>query len=265
MLDDRLLPLVGGHNFRDFGGDPTMDGGQVRRGLLFRSGLMSHLTADDVTRLRTLGIATICDLRTLAERADRPTQWLGEDGDLIADDATESTTTLRALLADGSATFADAHSAMVALYRELPFKHLTMYRTMFRRLVEGRVPLLVNCAAGKDRTGVAAALVLRALNVAPDRIERDFLASGDAIDVPRLLADSGFASAPQASSKVVAAMMTVAPEYLAATFASIDARCGSFDRYRDEELGIDDDDLDGLRSLLLIPTASSSARCGRWP
>lgn len=251
MDEDRSLPLAGGHNFRDFGGYPTIDGRRVRRGLLFRSGLMSHLTADDETRLRALGIATICDLRTRAEREERPTRWLGDAGDLLFDDDTEATTTLRALLERGDASEAEGRDAMVALYRELPFKHRTMYRAMFRRLIDGKVPLLVNCSAGKDRTGVGAALVLRALGVAPDLIERDFLATATALDTARLLADSGFAHPLDASSPVVSAMMTVVPEYLAAAFAAIDARCGSFDRYVADELDVDDADLATMRANLL--------------
>jgi protein-tyrosine phosphatase len=251
MDEDRWLPLTGGHNFRDFGGYPTMDGRRVRRGMLFRSGLMSHLTADDVLRLRALGIVTVCDLRTKAERDERPTRWLGDAGELLFDDDTEATTTLRALLARGDASEAEGRDAMVALYRELPFKHRGMYRAMFRRLVDGKVPLLVNCSAGKDRTGVGAALVLRALGVAPDVIERDFLATAKALDTARLLADSGFAHPLDASSPVVSAMMAVAPAYLASAFAAIDARCGSFDRYRVEELGVDDGDLARMRANLL--------------
>jgi protein-tyrosine phosphatase len=251
MDEDRLLPLVGGHNFRDFGGYPTIDGGRVRRGLLFRSGLMSHLTAEDEDRLRGLDIATICDLRTRAERDERPTRWLGDDGDLLFDDDTEATTTLRALIERGDASEAEGRAAMVALYGELPFKHRTMYRTMFRRLIDGRVPLLVNCSAGKDRTGVAAALVLRAVGVAPEVIERDFLATARALDAARLLADSGFARPRDAAAPVVAAMMTVLPDYLDAAFAAIDARCGSFERYRMEELGVGDSDLARMKATLL--------------
>ena len=251
MHDDRLVPLAGGHNFRDFGGYPTVDGRRVVRGGLFRSGVMSHLTADDEERLRALGIVTICDLRTRAERDERPTRWFDDTCDLLVDDDTEPTTTLRALLDRPDSSEEEGRDAMIALYRELPFKHRVMYRAMFRRLVDGRVPLVVNCSAGKDRTGVGAALVLLALGVAPDLIERDFLATATALDTARLLGDTGFARGVDVSSRVVAAMMTVVPQYLAAAFAAIDERCGSFDRYRVEELGVDDADLARMRAILL--------------
>ena len=102
-----------------------------------------------------------------------------------------------------------------------------------------------------DRRANQGAHLLRALGVAPDLIERDFLATATALDTARLLGDTGFARGVDVSSRVVAAMMTVVPQYLGAAFAAIDERCGSFDRYRVEELGVDDADLARMRAILL--------------
>ena len=63
----RLLPLEGGSNFRDLGGYPTDDGGQVKRGLLFRSGAMTGLTDKDQNYLDSFGFKTIVDLRSIEE------------------------------------------------------------------------------------------------------------------------------------------------------------------------------------------------------
>jgi protein-tyrosine phosphatase len=58
MNDDfyqpRILALQGAFNFRDIGGLPTQDGGWMRRGMLFRSDELSHLTPQDLVTLQAL-------------------------------------------------------------------------------------------------------------------------------------------------------------------------------------------------------------------
>jgi protein-tyrosine phosphatase len=251
MYDGRLVRLAGGHNFRDFGGYTTEDGRHLRRGMLFRSGVMSHIDSGDAVTLRALGIETICDLRTAEERRHRPTKWHGAATEMLADDATQPTATLQALLADPYATRADMAAAMVALYAELPFKHVSMYRLMMRRLAEGRAPLLVNCSAGKDRTGVGVAIVLRALGVSPRLVEEDYLASNYLLDVPRLLADSGYEEMRRENPDATSAMMVVSADYLASAFDAMDERCGSFGAYLAEKLEVDAGDIRRIRTLLL--------------
>lgn len=65
----RDIVLSGAFNFRDLGGYPARDGAEVRWRRLFRSDTLADLTADDVTRLRDLGLAAVVDLRTSTELA----------------------------------------------------------------------------------------------------------------------------------------------------------------------------------------------------
>ncbi|MGH1559795.1 tyrosine-protein phosphatase [Caulobacter segnis] len=62
-VSERLLPLAGGHGFRDLGGWRAADGRQVRWGKIYRSGVMTDLTMADLDYLRGLGLTVICDLR----------------------------------------------------------------------------------------------------------------------------------------------------------------------------------------------------------
>ena len=71
----RLLPLEGGFNLRDLGGYAARNGRAVRRGMLYRSGMMSMLTEADERYLGSLGIATVCDFRRPGERRAEPTRW----------------------------------------------------------------------------------------------------------------------------------------------------------------------------------------------
>src|SRR3546814_12310423 len=77
---------------------------------------------------------------------------------------------------------------MIALYRMIPVDHAASYRAMFERITDGRVPLLINCSAGKDRTGVGAALILAALGVPRPTIVQDYLATTAHADWDWLLA-----------------------------------------------------------------------------
>ena len=167
----RVLPLQGGLNLRDMGGYTTVDGRRVRTGMLYRSGLMSRLTDADEAHMASLGIRSVCDLRNVEERSRHPTRWCAAGGvELWAREYGGHSGRLDKVMSAGKSTPEEAHGAMVALYRELPIHHAESYRWMFARLIAGEVPLLFNCTAGKDRTGVGAALLLHALGVPHDQI-----------------------------------------------------------------------------------------------
>src|SRR3546814_13196926 len=78
------------------------------------------------------------------------------------------------------ATADDMRRTMIALYRMIPVDHAASYRAMFERITDGRVPLLINCSAGKDRTGVGAALILAALGVPRPTLLQDYLERSEA-------------------------------------------------------------------------------------
>jgi protein-tyrosine phosphatase len=176
---DRLLPLVGAYNFRDLGHYPTLDGRITVWGRLFRSDTLHELTAADLEVLRQIGLAGVIDLRTTAEvdragrglLAEEPIRYLHasvlqeEGGETVAaptgDDPTERY--LWYLDAGGPALVAALE--MVA--------------------DPDSYPLVFHCAAGKDRTGVLAALVLDILGVHPDVIVEDYMLTATRIDMIR--------------------------------------------------------------------------------
>src|ERR1700722_10503338 len=73
------VKLEGTPNFRDLGGLTTMDGRTVRPRLLFRSEGPAHLKDNDVAILRSLGLRTVCDLRSAGERSEHPNHWCSDD------------------------------------------------------------------------------------------------------------------------------------------------------------------------------------------
>jgi protein-tyrosine phosphatase len=250
----RVLPIVGSHNLRDMGGYQTGDGRHVKWRTLFRSGVMAGLTEADRAEFRQLGIAAIYDLRANHERERRPTQWHhGENIEYYSRDHELSAGALDDLLARGEFA-ADAFTDMIhAAYREFPFEQAESYRELFRLLVAGRVPLLFNCTAGKDRTGTAAALILYALGVPRETIELDYSLTELAIEkLSSILSrDSRYASLASLPRESYLPLLRADPKYLSVAFEEIKRRHGSVPEYLDAGLGVGRREIAVLREVLL--------------
>lgn len=246
---ERVLTLEGGRNFRDLGGYPTQDGRRLRWGKLYRSGSMAALTDQAYEQLATLGIRVVCDLRTTAERETSPVEWRRVPNlSYWARDYDWSFGDLRSLLNSGAPSAEAARAAMAVGYRNLPFEQAPAYAELFRRLVAGDTPLVFNCSAGKDRTGVAAALILTALGVEQATIVEDYLLSNTTYDRSMSAASPLLGKLGQ---EIIDAILGVDAGYIAAALAAVDERHGSLPRYLHDELGVTERDVKALQTHLL--------------
>ncbi|MFC4594004.1 tyrosine-protein phosphatase [Sphingobium tyrosinilyticum] len=247
------LRLESAFNLRDFGGYATADGRVVRRGMLYRSGTMALLSDADAAHLRSLGIRAICDFRRGNERTAEPTLWHGAEVDYFCRDYSESSGLLGEMLKRTDATAEDMREAMLSLYRVIPVDHAASYRAMFAQIANGRVPILINCSAGKDRTGVGAALILAALGVPRETIVADYLLTNEHADWNWLLAQRNtlVARARRVRPEVLEPLLTVDVAYLDALFAVLDERHGGVDGYLTQALGVDEAARKALRTRLL--------------
>ncbi|OHC96986.1 MAG: protein tyrosine phosphatase [Sphingomonadales bacterium RIFCSPLOWO2_12_FULL_63_15] len=164
-------------NFRDIGGLPTRDGGQVRPGILYRSEGPASFLADHHAELADLGFRTVADLRSDMEREKAPHDWCGADCRILDLDMN---TDLRAQGEDmwmtlgRDPTEARAIAVMTHNYGLMPQAFLPHVAPMVDALLAGDTPMLVHCTAGKDRTGVVIALILDLLGVPRDVIAEDY-------------------------------------------------------------------------------------------
>jgi protein-tyrosine phosphatase len=174
----RVLPLEGGRNFRDLGGYETADGQSVKWGLVFRSGVMDGLTDVDYDYLSDLGITTVCDFRASGEREEEPTEWRAGEIDYMTfpDPAGDNdmSRAFAAVLMAPDVTGEQVRDVFIEAYRTMHLGYAPAYTAMFDELANGDIPLAFNCSAGKDRTGVAAALVLSALGVPRETVVADY-------------------------------------------------------------------------------------------
>jgi len=251
---DRALPFEGAFNLRDMGGYATADGGRVKRGMLYRSGTMAMLTEEAERQLGMLGIATVCDLRRANERAAAPTRWCEPAGvHYWSRDYQESSGVLADVIRSTEPTRDAMHAAMVNLYRDIPTDHAPSYRVMFERLLGGHVPLLFNCAAGKDRTGFGAVLILHTLGVPHDTIIEDYLLTNTYADFSRFTAkrESSLTRLAEQTPEIVAPLFAADADYLSALFETLDRDFDGIDGYLANSLSVDAEARSRLRALLV--------------
>jgi protein-tyrosine phosphatase len=172
---DRFVLLDGCFNFRDLGGYPARRGRTVRRGRVYRSDALHRLTERGTQTFATLGIATVIDLRTPAETARRawqpPPGWAGSWMHVPLRPAVPDWTAYSTAQLEASG-FAALH------YLETAERGRAALRTVIETLAEpARLPAVFHCAAGKDRTGIVAALILTLLGVPAELIADDYALS----------------------------------------------------------------------------------------
>lgn len=251
VAKQRLLPLQGGQNFRDLGGYRTRDGRHVRWGLLYRSGSMHFLTPADYAYLEHLGIRTVCDFRDSRERAAEPALWpAGKMPTMFADDyrmdAGSPAQAAAALITTGE----QARAMLAGRYPGILKQFNSQYRRMFGELLAGRVPLAFNCSAGKDRTGVAAALLLTALGVPRETVIQDYLLTNKYLNPDKVTGNPAQAAYwKQMPPDVAKAYLLADRSYIEAAFKVMDSHAGGASGYLHDELGLSRADIVTLRRM----------------
>ena len=253
MVAQRNVPLAGSINFRDLGGYATGDGRRVQWGRLFRSGHMANLTAASLAQFAALDIRAVCDFRTEEERAS-------ESRGLPNDPRVEVLGITPGIgdrfffnrLFDSSDDPQQVVDALHAMMRELVLTAAPRYQRVFEVLLEGAPgAVLINCSAGKERTGLAAALVLTALGVPRATILYDFMLSQRYFpaeaEIPRVIVKYSVRATGEAARNLIMPLLETRASYLQAAFAAIDERYGSGEGLLQTLYGLGPADLARLR------------------
>jgi len=234
-------------NFRDYGDYASAAGRRVHAGRLFRAGHQARVSDADLARLSAFGIGTVVDLRRPGERRDQPSRRpAGFAGTVIEsahDDGGEAPHIT--FLKSADLTPDSGRRFMTDTYRRLPFEpsHLDLFTRYFQTLGETDQPVLIHCAAGKDRTGTLAALTHHLLGVHADDMVEDYLLTNVAVDLdrraPGIARQLEAMTGRSASHDAVVAFLGVEAVYLETALAEIAARFGSLDSYLEQALGVD--------------------------
>ncbi len=260
----RIVKLEGASNFRDFGGYHARDGARVRRGVLFRSNRLSRLTTADIAVLEDAGITAIFDLRAPREREVDPSAWTAPHLEVHTWPPGHKRSLAKMAL-EYPPTADGAEALMQDFYTELPRTLGHAFADILQRIAGGATPCVIHCSAGKDRTGMAAALVLSALGVPRDLVLDDYAMTGRIVASEDDMARSVFVGrdgGAQAQSKMreifppeaIAVMRSADPSFLNSAFVGIDRDYGSLPAFL-ATIGVDESVVDALRSRLIEPAS----------
>ena len=260
MNVSRLIDFDACGNTRDLGGMVTKNGSRIRSGRLIRGGTPASLSARDTdTFMRLIGL--IIDFRTDEECREKPDPvipgieymhlpafQMARAG--ISHEGSSDRSAMAAFLKNPGA----AAEYMKGLYRNMVTDEFTVgqYAKFMRILLQTREKAVFwHCTAGKDRTGLAAALIEKTLGVADEDIAADYLASNQYQEqtggnLAALMDKIG--AVPEDALK---ALFSVQAEYINAAFAQIDASYGSFDQFRCDALQISDEECILLKEMYL--------------
>jgi len=258
----RHIPLEGTPNFRDLGGYETNDGRFVRWGKIYRSGVLTYLTEKDFAYLNQLGIRVVCDFRTDEENTDEPEKWIpGSDARHlhlpIGTDASKTLASQKFL--EQKRSDAEISEWMTKGYASFVIDSAPEYARVFAEMKRNEFPLEYHCTGGKDRTGVFSALLLLALGVPENTVVTDYELTNRYLTAASLQ-QHGNGKTTSSISRMMTnltpeqrkALMAAKREYLEGALRAIDEKYGSFDNYRRQALGVSDNDLETLRSRLLV-------------
>jgi hypothetical protein len=247
---ERVLPLSGAYNFRDLGGYRASGGRQTRWGRLFRSDTLHELTDGDLEVLRDVGLASVIDLRTPTEvertgrglLAGEPVRYvnlsvLGEEVRDVGEARAAPTIADFVDVADRYLTYLDGTAALRAAVELLT--------------EESSYPVVFHCAAGKDRTGVLAALVLDCLGVDRQAIVDDYALTATRMDliVARLRRDPLYGDRVD---ELPASVFAVEAGTMERFLAGVHERYGGARGWA-LAAGVPEEALDRLPALLLEP------------
>ena len=228
----RILPLEGGFNFRDMGGYSTADGKTVKWGKVFRSDEMGRLTTADLDYLNNIPLLTVVDFRSKYEieaAPDKVPASVVNTYELMINPGNHSGIGDIDKLseANGEEFMKEMNRAMVS-----DPAIIDTYKTFFALLQdEKQIPLIFHCTAGKDRTGLGAALFLASLGVDEKTIFEDYLLSNQLLEAKY---KSYTDSLPQLKP-----LFEVRPQYLRAAFDTIKENHGSIEKYLRDALDVD--------------------------
>jgi protein-tyrosine phosphatase len=255
----RLLNFEGISNFRDLGGYQADDGRAVKWGRLYRSGNFAEASRADLAGLQSLGLNTFIDFRSAAEKTEEPNRLPESPGFTVVDIPVldEGNRNLYGEISERIETDNfdgfDPGQVMVQANRQFADEFTPQFRQFAHAVLDADgAPVLWHCTAGKDRTGFAAAILLRILGVPQDTVVADYMASRQpALEGRRneLLMLKLFKGEEVADK--ISVLLGVEQDWLEAGFDEIDATWGSFNNYVSNGLQLSAADIQRLRDTLL--------------
>jgi protein-tyrosine phosphatase len=240
----RHIPLNGASNFRDLGGYLGHEGRPIQWRKIFRSDHLAALDENDRQQLKALGIVRSFDFRGVLESQAQAYSWPGLQRHSLSIEPTVVQRLQAQHLNGRSLSAADALDAMQTTYRDFVKTDSHRFAELFEHLLSKPEPLLFHCTAGKDRTGLAAALILSALGVSEKDIWQDYLLTNQ-------LYKRNSTGATTLSPEVLKIVWEVQESFLKASLDVIEKEHGGMPNYLGQALKLSPAALQKLRATYL--------------
>ena len=235
------------HNFRNVSGITNIEGRKLKDSMIYRSANLHELKENSFKTFEALKIKKIIDLRTKQEIDDRPDNVPpGVTYVRLAafEDKGDQLNQAKILVKQGKVNRTNAENRMLDFYKEYPIEKPEVIRNIIDEVLASDAPVLYHCSAGKDRTGIITALILKILNFDDATIFNDYLSSNnlrkDLVYKHLKLAKKAHIIYPKMDVGVLEKLSWIETGYLKATFDAIDQKYGSMDNYIHQALKIDE-------------------------
>ena len=223
------LPITNPSNFRDLA--ENVRSVPMRPHQLFRSDHLGALDAHDARQIQALGIRRVLDFRGVHERTSAACAVPGVEVRSLAIEPTIVQVLGELTTAGHRLAEAEVVHHMQDTYRGFVRHSSGRFAEFFALLLDAPGPTVFHCTAGKDRTGVAAALLLHALGASRDEVMRDYLLTNERLKPPTFVWKG-------LEPHVARVLWGVQPAFLQAAFDAVDADWGGLDAYLDRALGV---------------------------
>jgi protein-tyrosine phosphatase len=246
---ERIIPMQSLYNFRDLGGYYSNNNRQTKWGKLYRSCSLSKASRQDMKMLDNLGIKTIIDFRTEKEQFDSPRKYTATQ--VFSFPLRWNMTTIYFdKILSGVMKKGDVLICLQDATADLLEKNSDYYAQMFDILSdENNYPIVMSCSMGKDRTGIASALILTALDIDWEQVVNDFLLSDELIDYDSQLINAEMY--PPEIQEVFTFMIRSHKETITWSFEKIAKEYGSVNKYLEQELNLTPKKKEKLKELML--------------
>lgn len=265
QLTRTRVDIPGTANTRDLGGYPTVDGRAIREGVLFRGETLARPSEhaarvaiwrdEEVDRYRSLGLSTVIDLRAQSEAELVPSAWADASAaELVSipmDEGGEGDATgyMRSIRAGTLRRF-DADDLAAFYFRTVRARATEIAQVFTAVAQPNATPVLIHCAAGKDRTGIVVALLLEAFGVRRDVTVADY-ALTEVFRPNRVRAYAELLDAVGVPHEDVAALFAAPAPAMRGLLEGIDAEYGSVRDFLVSEAELDPEVFGTLAEALL--------------
>lgn len=251
--DDPELRVEGAPTFRDLCRVPLPEG-RIAPRRIYRSGAFTALTPAGENMRDALGIRLVCDVRSAMERRLFPVTWPEPAPKVItiADIGVSAEQDRQQTQGYTVKTGEEARQILKEQYADFPRVFAGVLRELFVSIADdGELPVLINCTAGKDRTGFVTAILLLALGASEEAVAADYMETARTFGEREIRRNFMAYSRDFVPPDDVIQAYLVDPGYLMQSLAGLKSEYGSLDGYL-RALGLEDARRSRLQKALVV-------------